>query len=261
MSEHWEDEETRVLPRDLGERPPDPERAHVIRAEEEVAGAHGGGWRGVGHLRARKRVGSVRVDEVLARDVERLTTERAPAADDDPGGIQRLPDGSLSIPVYEEELIVTRRVVLRERVVIRKGVETVRQRVRDELRKERVELDVDEGLEDRIVDEAGLTGQARSQSGRRRKAAASALAGTPAAATESRPFFLTSEFVAALAAIAALAIAALVDDALDASLLWPLATAVVVFYLLSRGFAKTRTPSSGHDPRDRLRVLDRGRGR
>ena len=149
MSVHDEGAETRIR-RDIGARPPDPERAVVIRAEEEIAGVDTT-WRGVGFLRARKRADRVRVDEVLAREVEGVELERVPAEDGDTGGVLHLPDGSLSIPVYEEELVVTKRVVLKERIVIRKDVVTERQPLEAELLAERVEIEVDEEIADRVV--------------------------------------------------------------------------------------------------------------
>ncbi len=79
---------------------------------------------------------------------------RALAADD-PGGVLTLGDGGLSIPIYEEEVVVTKRVVLKERVVIRKRIETHTTPVNTELRRELVEIDIDESLKDRVrvVDE------------------------------------------------------------------------------------------------------------
>jgi len=70
-----------------------------------------------------------------------------PAEDGDADGIETLPDGSISIPVYEERLVVTKEIVLTERVVIRKNIETVNERVREELRKERVEIEMDGDVE------------------------------------------------------------------------------------------------------------------
>jgi hypothetical protein len=68
----------------------------------------------------------------------------APAGEGDSGEIETLPDGSVSIPVLEEELVVTKRVVVRERIVVHKDVATRVERVEDELRRERVELEDDE---------------------------------------------------------------------------------------------------------------------
>ena len=55
-----------------------------------------------------------------------------------------LPDGSVSIPVLEEEIVVTKRTVVRERIVVRKEVATEVQRVEAELRREHVDVDVRE---------------------------------------------------------------------------------------------------------------------
>ncbi len=76
---------------------------------------------------------------------------------------------------------------------------------------------------------------------------------------ETKPFFLTSEFFAALLLIVAMAISAASDDAFDARLFWALTTAVVCFYLLSRGVAKSGTKSRAADPRDQL-FQGEGRG-
>jgi len=113
------------------------------------------GWRGVGFLRARKRIETVRVRESVTRAGEDLDLERLPVAADDPGGVLTLADGGLSIPIYEEEVVVTKRVVLKERVVIRKRIETHTTPVNTELRRELVEIDIDESLKDRVrvVDE------------------------------------------------------------------------------------------------------------
>jgi uncharacterized protein (TIGR02271 family) len=70
--------------------------------------------------------------------------ERLPAGEGDSGEIETLPDGSVSIPVLEEELVVTKRVVVRERIVVRKAVTSRIERVQAELRRERVELEGDQ---------------------------------------------------------------------------------------------------------------------
>jgi len=69
---------------------------------------------------------------------------------------------------------------------------------------------------------------------------------------ETKPFFLTSEFLAALLAIAALAIGAATDDSFDGRLFWILFTVVVSFYMFSRGLAKSGSKGRGWDPRDDL---------
>jgi uncharacterized protein (TIGR02271 family) len=139
--------------RDLATPPPTPDEAVVIRHEEEVTGADKL-WRGLGVLRARKRVQTLHVDEAIPRALEDVALERIPAGFDDTGKIETLPDGTISIPVYEEELVITKRIVLKERILIRKQVVTTRERVQADLRKERVEIEADRSVADRVfVDE------------------------------------------------------------------------------------------------------------
>ncbi len=103
-------------------------------------------------LRASKRVEREPVDELVPRELERADVEYAAVGAEDSGEVEMLPDGSVSIPVLEEELVITKRTVVRERIVIRKRVETVHERIRTELRKERVELET-EGDVDVSVDD------------------------------------------------------------------------------------------------------------
>jgi uncharacterized protein (TIGR02271 family) len=118
----------------------------VVRREEELAGVETA-WRGIGYVRAHKRVATYRIDEDMPRQVETVALERQPVDEDDSGRVERLPDGSISIPVFEEELVVEKRVVLKERVIIRKETITEVERIRDELRTERVEIEADAGIE------------------------------------------------------------------------------------------------------------------
>ena len=74
----------------------------------------------------------------------------------------------------------------------------------------------------------------------------------PGPPTETRPFLLSSEFLATLLLIVGLAIAAATTDDVDARLFWGLVTAAVALYAFSRGFAKARTGSRAYDPREQL---------
>ena len=127
-----------------------PEETVLLRLEEE-AEVRLGGWRGVGFLRAKKRIEAARVHEPVQRVAEALDLESVEAEADDPRGVIHLADGGISIPIYEEEVIVTKRVVLRERVVIRKRIETHEAPVQTELRRERVAIEVDESVRDRVT--------------------------------------------------------------------------------------------------------------
>jgi hypothetical protein len=68
--------------------------------------------------------------------------------------------------------------------------------------------------------------------------------------SETKPFFLTSEFLVFVLYLMGLGIAASTDDSIDGRLFWILATIAVVGYMLSRGIAKAATRSRAHDPRE-----------
>lgn len=97
-----------------------------------------------GSVRARKVTETDHVAELVGRDVEDADVERRPPVDGDSGEIETLPDGSISIPLFEERLVVTKELVVRERVVIRKRTTTQQQRVEADLRRERIAVDADD---------------------------------------------------------------------------------------------------------------------
>ena len=226
--------------------PDERERDSVIRHEEEATGVEKR-WRGAGFLRARKRVERVRVSDRVPTKREEVRLERQPAHADDSGKVETLPDGTISIPVYEEELVVTRRTVLKERVLIRKATVSEQQTVRDELRRERVEITSDRGLEDRVMFEgaperpppdAGAGDAPDTLVLRASQPRSRGLLGDVA---EARPSFVTSEFVFTAIAVVVVAVATAFDQ-IDVSLAFLLLTAIVGAYAISRGFAKSRTP-------------------
>jgi uncharacterized protein (TIGR02271 family) len=114
----------------------------LVRHEEEATVDKR--WEGVGHARIRREVekGTVRADYPRTR--EQLLQERVPVSENDSGKIETLPDGSISVPLFEEELVVTKRTVLRERVIIRKETVTDWERVEAKLRREHIAFDTDE---------------------------------------------------------------------------------------------------------------------
>ena len=77
---------------------------------------------------------------------------------------------------------------------------------------------------------------------------------------ETKPFFLTSEFVGSVLAIAGIAITAASSDAFGAWRAWILITAIAVGYMISRGIAKSGTRSHADDPREQL-DFNWGRGK
>jgi hypothetical protein len=72
--------------------------------------------------------------------------------------------------------------------------------------------------------------------------------------SETKPFFLTSEFLAYVLFIMGLAIGAGTSDTVDARLFWILATVATSFYMLSRGIAKSGSRSRAYDPREDIEV-------
>jgi uncharacterized protein (TIGR02271 family) len=121
---------------------PKPEDPTLIRHEEKAI--VGKRWEGLGYAHVRREVkrGKVRAD--YPRQREQLAQERVPVNEDDSGKIETLPDGSISVPLFEEELVVTKRTVLRERVIIRKETVTDWQTVEAELRREHVSFETDD---------------------------------------------------------------------------------------------------------------------
>jgi uncharacterized protein (TIGR02271 family) len=123
-------------------RSPNERDNSVVLHEEQASVAKR--WEGVGSLHARRVVERGRVRAKFPREREELVQERVPVSEGDSGEIEILPDGSVSIPLFEEELVIRRETVLRERVIIRKENVTEQQRVQAELRRERVEFDQDD---------------------------------------------------------------------------------------------------------------------
>jgi uncharacterized protein (TIGR02271 family) len=106
----------------------EPDNPEVILHEEEAS--VGKRWRGVGYARVRREVEREQVQADYPRRLEQLAHERVPVGENDSGRVETLPDGSISIPLFEEELVVTKKTVLRERVLIRKETVTDWQRGR-----------------------------------------------------------------------------------------------------------------------------------
>ena len=122
--------------------------ASVVRHEEElvtdtvVAEA--------GRVGIHKLVDHERVETVVPTNTEHAEFERQSAAEGDSGEVEVLPDGSVSIPVFEEELVIEKRLVVRERVIVRKHTVTEARRVEADLRRERVEVDAEPAVADRV---------------------------------------------------------------------------------------------------------------
>ena len=118
----------------------------VVRHEEELDVRTESETYGV--VRARKRVDSERVVEDFDREIEYADElDRVAVSEGDSGEVETLPDGSVSIPLFEERLVVRKELVVRERVILRKRTLTEREHVEAELRREHVDIDVPDGAE------------------------------------------------------------------------------------------------------------------
>ncbi len=120
----------------------------VIRREEELTVATSA--REVGRLGVRKVVDHERASTVVPVGTEHADVERHPVTEGDSGEVEVLPDGSISIPVFQEELVIETRLVVRERVIVRKHTVTEERRVEADLRRERVEVDADGAVAERV---------------------------------------------------------------------------------------------------------------
>lgn len=99
----------------------------------------------------RKVNDSYHVEEVVPREVEHAEVERLDVDATDSGQIETLADGSISIPVFEEQIVIEKRLVVRERVVLRKYRVTEEHRVEADLRRERLEIDAGPDVADRVT--------------------------------------------------------------------------------------------------------------
>ncbi|QDH10585.1 DUF2382 domain-containing protein [Nocardioides dongxiaopingii] len=100
-----------------------------------------------GRVRLRKHVETLPVEQGVERSVEHADTERSDAEEGDTGEVITLPDGSISVPVFEEVLVVTKKLVVRERIVVRKHTVVDEHVLQTELRREHVTVETDGDVE------------------------------------------------------------------------------------------------------------------
>jgi stress response protein YsnF len=112
----------------------------LIRHEERVV--VGRDQVEAGRVTLHKVVESVPVEDTLTASAEQFDhVEHVPVTGEDSGRIETLEDGSISIPLFEEQYVIERRIVVRERVIVSKGVEVERRVIQTELRRERITVD------------------------------------------------------------------------------------------------------------------------
>ncbi|CAA9320688.1 MAG: hypothetical protein AVDCRST_MAG36-498 [uncultured Nocardioidaceae bacterium] len=120
--------------------------AETVRHEERMT--TGTEVHDTGSVRVRKHVETHPVEYSVPRDVEHVdTSERVTASEGDSGEVEVLEDGSVSIPIFEEVLVVTKRLVVRERVIVRKHTVVDEHTLQTELRREHVTVDADDSVD------------------------------------------------------------------------------------------------------------------
>ena len=103
-----------------------------------------------GRVRIRKHVDHDVVRQEVDRMAEHASTDVVPALADDSGELLTHEDGSVSIPILEEEIVIQKRLVVKERLVVRKTAVTETETIEATLRRERVEIDADPAVADRV---------------------------------------------------------------------------------------------------------------
>jgi uncharacterized protein (TIGR02271 family) len=129
-------------PRDTETRRGRADEGEVVRAEEELRV----GKRDVdaGRARVRKWVETEPVETDVELKRERVRVEREPI--DQPVSGVELGEEEIEVPVHQEEAVVQKETIAKERVSLEKDVDTERETVGGELRKERVEVEGDEDV-------------------------------------------------------------------------------------------------------------------
>ena len=122
----------------------------IVSAERLVVGTQ---QAAVGTVRAHKRVHTEHVSQTVELTRDTAEMARVAAREGDSGQVETLVDGSISIPLFEERVVVEKQVVLAGRVVLRKHTVTTDQTVEADLRSERVEIETDPGLQGRVSEQ------------------------------------------------------------------------------------------------------------
>jgi uncharacterized protein (TIGR02271 family) len=131
------------------------EDLRVQRSEEELSA--GVRERGAGQVNVKKSVRSEREVVRVPKRREEADIERMPiegeARDASTATEADIGEDELVVQVFEEELVVTKRVVLKEEIRLRKRVVEAEEVVEVDLRKEEVEIDDQSGRQGPLAQE------------------------------------------------------------------------------------------------------------
>jgi uncharacterized protein (TIGR02271 family) len=126
------------------------EQTLELREEELVVQRK---MREIGEAHIRTRIEEVPARLEVEATAEEVEVEHVPVGQVVSERVEPYQDGDvLIVPIYEEQLVVTKRLLLREQLRIRRVATTQRQLFEDTLKKERVE-----------VEDAGQTGMVHEQ--------------------------------------------------------------------------------------------------
>lgn len=120
----------------------DPEQKFTPGEAEFAAGTS---WSQGEDVRLKKWVETSTFRDEVTRQVGSVEAEHAQAEDADDGEIHELSDGTLSIPIFEEQIVLSRRTVVRERILLKRKVVAESVEVNTEVRREEFELRNSEG--------------------------------------------------------------------------------------------------------------------
>jgi uncharacterized protein (TIGR02271 family) len=109
----------------------------VQRTEEELAA--GTREREAGELRVRKNVRTERESVEVPTRHEEVSVERVPLSGE--ASEAEIGEGEVNVPVTEEEVVVSKRPVVKEEVRIRKDVVEDTEVVEEDVRREEIEVD------------------------------------------------------------------------------------------------------------------------
>lgn len=121
----------------------DPEASRLAFHEEQYQA--GTSWTRGEDVKVRKWVETGPFHDEVERNVGSIETDYEPAEPADDGQVHELSDGTLSIPIFEEQIVVTRRTVVRERLLLRRQVVAETVEINEEVRREEFELSTEEG--------------------------------------------------------------------------------------------------------------------
>lgn len=124
--------------KDAGERSGLADDLRVQRSEEELR--TGTREREAGAVRVRKSVRTDHEEFRVPKRREEVEIERVPVDREAPEA--EIGEGEeMVVPVYEEEIVVTKRVVLKEEIRLRKEVVEEEEVIEEDVRREEVEID------------------------------------------------------------------------------------------------------------------------